>query len=341
MIKQELFVETKKENKAIPLYHQSNLVHAFKCRRKFSLSLDNDIKKSRAMDDGNLFEGLVFGFKDQHYQGANIKRGFFSTIEGVNPSKSGKICDLLIDNGALTLNGDKQLMTDLSVFKSKISDIDFSELNIEPVEVLERAKEALTTSVDNKTLETYKRCASFIREKYFQKGKPYQKISWQGDKWGLEGEADWIGEIEVDGVLYKDAIPDLKFTGSIEKIWISKENPEDFLQSVVYPYIHWKNTGIVPTFVYIVVENIKSLPDDVDPLCKAYVITPDIESFQWLESFVEDVHNDWELAPNSNECITGPYWNVKCPYLLKCKTGRRLIEQTVKFSFSDLIGESQ
>ena len=323
-----------------PIYHQSNIVNYFKCPRKFELSLEHDIKTSKVMDDGNLFEGLVYGFKDSHYEGQKVKRGYFSSMDGVNAPTSGKICDYLIENKAFLIHCTDQVLIDFGKFKKIVKKLDFSEFVVDSEDIIERVKDILKCTVQPKTLEAYERAAKYIKDKYFKKGKPYQKLTWEGKEWGLEGEADWIGEIEIEGVVYKNAIPDLKFTGSIEKIWNEKQEPEDFLQSIVYPYIQWKNTGKIPVFVYIVVENIKSLPEGADPVCKPYIVQPDLESFDWLEGVINTVYNDWEKAPNLNHCISGPYWNIRCQYFVWCKSGRRVLEQPVKINYIDLIQES-
>lgn len=47
-----------------PVYRSSNLIHYPVCPKKFHLSTQKEIERTRPMRDGLLFEGYLFGFKD-------------------------------------------------------------------------------------------------------------------------------------------------------------------------------------------------------------------------------------------------------------------------------------
>ena len=51
---------------AKPTIRQSAFQAGLKCPVAFKLSQEMETKASKAMDDGNIFEGFVFGFKEEH-----------------------------------------------------------------------------------------------------------------------------------------------------------------------------------------------------------------------------------------------------------------------------------
>jgi hypothetical protein len=87
----------------------------------------------------------------------------------------------------------------------------------------------------------------------------------------------------------------------------------------------------------VLVENEKSLIEDREPLSKAFIVTPNERSFEWLEAVIDKVHHDWESNANINACYSGAWGNSRCQYIHHCQPGRRLIEQTTSFDFDDLI----
>jgi hypothetical protein len=85
-------------------------------------------------------------------------------------------------------------------------------------------------------------------------GKSYHFITYDNDEMQatIRGEIDFIGQV-VPEALEKavgspvgdipKAIWDVKYTGNIPRIWDWKFNKEDYLQAVMYTYLHFKTTG--------------------------------------------------------------------------------------------------
>ena len=78
------------------------------------------------------------------------------------------------------------------------------------------------------TVESYTSAVEHIK-KIFIDGVSYKKMTYETDEWILQGEADFIGDIEISGKRYR-TIADLKFTGSISRVWMEKIHKKDFLQ---------------------------------------------------------------------------------------------------------------
>ena len=247
-------------------YRQSDLVNYFSCPKKFLFSQKVPFEKTNAMREGHLFEGLVFGFKENHF--AEF--------------------DLPIDQDPL----------DNPAKKFKVTE---------------------------ETMTSYKVGAEVVK-KIFTDGQAYVELSVSNEKWTLRGEADWLG----NGIyLGQDtrALWDLKFTGDIERNWGNKESRiEEFFQSVVYPYLHWKNTGEILPFIYVLVENQKKIPEGVSPFIKTMGYQPTIEDFAKLEKFIDMVDADFEFEPNQNACIGGQWNHIECRYIMHCQYGRYLKE---------------
>lgn len=243
------------ENYTKPIYHQSNLANWFKCPTRFDLSLKHKTPPIPAMQEGNLLEGYVFGFKPTH-----------------------------------------------------------------PEENFTKGKSA-------KTLAGIRQIADIVRPIYGE-GEPFVKIGYYGANWGLEGELDFIGEIEFKGVKYKGII-DLKFTGDIAKIWglqtkskdfgfkrewNGKNYKDEFLQSTAYPYMIAKATGeMIPSY-YLVVENPGGLTSDepIIPIIKLYKGQYTAESLIWFEEMVNKIHEDPFMAPNFKACFSSS--SGECPF---------------------------
>lgn len=137
----------------------------------------------------------------------------------------------------------------------------------------------------------------------FTKGKPFKEIELITDRYHLTGEADWIGYFNYQGIKYK-GIVDLKLTGSIVKIWGLGDSSPDFglkewdgklykdeyLQSFAYPYIHYKKTGNIMPFYYLVVESdtIENMLEKT-PLMKMFDCTPTVKDFMWFESVINKI----------------------------------------------------
>ena len=249
--------------KNLPVYHQSNLVHYLTCPKKFLLSLKYPIARSKAMEYGCLFEGLVFGFKD----------------------------------------------TDDEVVLKK--------------------------GVRKDTLQTYEYIADFIKL-ILPNGKPFVKIPITLPKYSLAGELDYVGDIFVNGDIER-AIVDLKFTANIQKIWGQKNKKGDFLQAAAYSYYYQKKYNEKLPFYYLVVENVKKLPPGATPLIKKIKIEINDEALEWFENLINTAHQDIFRDPNTFGCYDDDFWNIRCPFFLFCKEGRKSLEETLTINFMDLL----
>lgn len=186
-----------------------------------------------------------------------------------------------------------------------------------------------------KTIDSYCRAVDIIKPIFPDSEKSsYVEMRWDGPDWTLQGEADYIGDVVLYGKRCR-AIADLKFTGSITKIWMEKTRKSEFLQSAVYQFLHYKKTGELLPFIYVTVENIKSLPDGASPLIKPYVIQPTVEGLDWVIETINHIHNDVFPNTNLNACEEGYYRN-RCKYLIHCASGRKLIESPVEVDFMGL-----
>lgn len=184
-----------------------------------------------------------------------------------------------------------------------------------------------------KTLQSYEAQVGKIRE-LFVSGESYVQYEYESENWILTGEADFVGDVMIVGKKVR-AIADLKFTGSIMRIWDEKNSRADFLQSAVYPYLHWKKYNEILPFVYFVVEKITDIPPDTDPIIRKYLIHPDEDTFEWVEREIDRINDDMEFSPETSRCFEGAFGS-RCPYLLFCDAGRKLIETTVQIDFSEV-----
>lgn len=179
------------------------------------------------------------------------------------------------------------------------------------------------------TLQWLKDKADFVRPLFLTDltagavlaGEAYVKLSYKD----LEGEADFIGMF--DGELQ---IVDVKFTSDIETIWNQKTRKHEFLQSVFYPYMVYKNTKKILPFTYLLVENSDS------GLIKKIRIEVTKEDFRELETILEMVQDDCFLEPNYNACFSF-YGKVRCDYANHCPYFRKKIQETKKIKYSDLL----
>lgn len=196
---------------------------------------------------------------------------------------------------------------------------------------------SLSNSRRAKTMDSFSRATEHIKKIFnFEKGESYKKLEYETADWVLNGEADWIGEVTILGKTYR-TIADLKFTGSISKIWMEKSEKKDFLQAPFYQMMHYLETKEMLPFTYITVENIKALPEGALPLVKPFVVMPTKKSFEWVINLVESVHSQKKFEPNLNACEEGPF-RTKCKYLYFCEQGRQQIEYPVEVNWGELEG---
>lgn len=186
------------------------------------------------------------------------------------------------------------------------------------------------------TIESYERIVEHVKS-VFVEGLPYRRYKHETEDWILQGEADFVGEVMFCGEKIR-CIADLKFTSSIDKIWQEKTHKKEFLQSAVYQYLHLKETGEQLPFVYFVVENIKDLPADAQPIMAPYMIEIIDERFliEWVEALIKRAHPNQIFDVNPLACFSGPF-GTRCPYFLYCQPGRHQIEYGCRFSFEDLM----
>lgn len=188
-----------------------------------------------------------------------------------------------------------------------------------------------------KTIDSYMRAVEVVQAIFPERETgSYVKMTYEGDDWILQGEADYIGELVLYGKRYR-SIADLKFTGSISRVWMEKSRKVDFLQSAIYQLLHYKKTGELLPFTYLTVENVKSLPPGSVPLMKPYIIHPNPAAFDWAIEQIDFIHADAFPEPNIMACEDGPF-RTRCKYLLHCAAGRKMIEAPVEVDFMELVG---
>ncbi len=249
-------------------YHQSRLRNHFACHHKFKLSMEIQPKikpaTQKLLDEGNLFEGYVFGFKD--------------------------------DKNEDELYGGKREAT------------------------IKKLKTQLTIQAD------------YIRPLFVQPENSYIKIKHEADDYILAGEIDHKGQLDWDYLIeytgektgkLGETINDLKKTGSISYVWNYMNKKRDFLQAIMYVYINFKNTGEILPFVYIIVEDTYNKP--IIKIKKIFIQETD---FEWLENFVDKVHNDLFYQPFAAfESCEGGKGGSRCWFLEYCQAGRSYIGQ--------------
>lgn len=165
----------------------------------------------------------------------------------------------------------------------------------------------------------------------FLAGEPYVKLFLEGKDFILKGEADFIGEILFEGEAL-NCIADLKYTSNIAEYWNKKEAKQEYLQSIVYPYLLFKATGQLVPFVYIIVED-----SFAEPLIKQIRIDVKESDFPWIENVIDQVVCDqwFEAADNAYNCL-GFKGFGKCQYMEWCEDGKALVCEPVSLIFGQL-----
>lgn len=252
-------------------YHQSNLKHYFKCPAMFdfSMRIEPEIKAPtlNLFREGQLFEGYIFGFKEDKDETELIGRKKPDTISAIK--KQGEYVKPMFKN------------------------------------------------VEN----------SYVKLKY--KSKDYT----------LAGEADNIGHLDWDYIRkytgekmndLDESINDLKKTGDIKFVWSGLQRKRDSIQAIMYVYIHYKITGNILPFVFIVVEDTYKRP--IIKIKKVFIQESD---FEWLETFIDKVHNDlfYQQCPSFESCEGGRGVG-RCWWLQWCDEGRKYIgrQELVQFA---------
>jgi len=175
------------------------------------------------------------------------------------------------------------------------------------------------------------------------RGKAYQYMEVESESSIVRGEADYIGDCDMDylrEIAFDTKVPDigkaiwdLKWTGDISRVWDFKNSKEDYLQAGFYPYMHWRKTGEVLPFVYLVVDGRYEVP--IVRVVRLDVDMVDYEYF--VEPLVRKVENDFMYWPRaSKENCLGGYGEGQCMYLEWCEHGRKVIGGFRKMVFNQL-----
>lgn len=168
-------------------------------------------------------------------------------------------------------------------------------------------------------LDELKRLADLVRPYFPEDGESFHKIEYESEDFILQGEIDFL---PAEG----NKIQDLKCTGDINKMWgfYNWKNEEDtpsrwnLLQSVYYPYIIYKNSGVlIDLFEYVILDTkrefIKVLPVHVT-----------LESFEWLEREIEILLNTPKLPEANQANCSKSNYGKPCRYLDRCEYGQKV-----------------
>ena len=208
------------------------------------------------------------------------------------------------------------LILEQLVFGSKGNDIE---------ELLSNGKKPTKAQLER--LARFERFADAIRKRLKFGGYPFMKIGTEYKGLILEGEMDFFGVLNGEQV-----IADLKFTKSIDRIWMTKTRKADFLQAVAYNYIAKKSelTKEYIPFVYILVQNDTS----ETPLIKVVRVVVTDADAKWFESILDDIilfetYGEFPAEPNEYKC-------AKCPFIAHCAEGKSVTEEPITIEFGGL-----
>lgn len=173
--------------------------------------------------------------------------------------------------------------------------------------------------------------ADFVRP-LFRGGVSYKRVYHDTKDYRIRGEIDFFGMFQFKGNEIK-AIVDLKLTSDIERQWNYIDNKEELLQSVIYPYIVFKNTGKIYPFIYCITENKYDMP-----LVKLIKVTCTLDDFAWFEKQLHIIHSDlfYRANPDISTCL-GSY-NRRCSFIQYCTEGRNLVAQDWEIEYEMLKG---
>ena len=202
----------------------------------------------------------------------------------------------------------------------------------------DKDKDMIAGKMGTKTVYKIKADAEYTGD-FLRDGKAYQKLHCAYDSnYSLDGEADYIGYMDRDLIctMYgRDDLPissidkyiiDIKYTGSIKRVWDYMNSPEDYLQAVMYCYMNYKSTGELLPFVYIVVES----QDDAKPIIHVRKVAVSELSFSdWLLPLIAEVTNNLDMGElHANPCeysCVGSRGVSGCWFLQHCTEGRKYI----------------
>lgn len=270
-------VKTTTTQEPKPVYRQSLISKYFRCPRMFWLAQDYEANigsgTQRLLDNGNIFEGLVLGFKDDKDKAELLKGKRSNTI----------------------------------------------------------AKLAAHAEYVKPIFEG-------------QEGQAYVRQSVDLGQFEISGENDYLGYIDEDELFDRilevknrepigKAIWDLKYTAGIMQVWDFKNAKEDYIQAVVYCYIHYRLFGELLPFCYIVVEN----NNFERPIIRLIVMKVELSDFSdFLEPLLFKIHNDHFYKPEASKltCLGG-LGESACWYLEYCEHGRLVTGGRREFKFKE------
>jgi len=308
-----------------PTYSPSRLSHYARCPRAFALSRDYQSEitagTQNVMREGQLFEGFLFGFKSDKDMDALIGRKKADTIDGIR-----RHADYVRP----------MFETDFKIKEKATGPGAFMKLGRKAI-ALGRSK--CFIEEDWSLDDTYMLVQNVIT------GTPYMKMQHETPGFIIRGETDYFGPINLDAVADiildvdiakkiegKNLFVDLKYTGDIARVWDFTGIKEDYLQSIFYPYMHWKKTGEVLDFAYVVTESKYSIP-----IVRLIYMEIKEEDFAYVDKLVELVHNDFVFKPHATKinCLGG-YDTGRCWFMDYCEHGRRIVGGLRQFAFGEL-----
>jgi hypothetical protein len=197
----------------------------------------------------------------------------------------------------------------------------FQETGNKSQSVLEGRKKA-------ESLDLIKAQADYLKP-LFLDNTSFQFLEYESDYWILRGEMDYIGRVDTEYLskitgaeipfYFENCILDLKRTNSIQKMWDAKEEREQLLQSVCYPYMMWKKTGVILPFLYLVVES-----SGEKPICRVIDVEAQNYDMKWVEGTCNEIAADFmyepKIAPDS--CGGSRMFESRCKYAQVCEAGR-------------------
>ena len=190
-------------------------------------------------------------------------------------------------------------------------------------------KKKLEGRKQEKTLKQFKDKAENLK-KYFKSGKAWARLQTIVNGKKVSGEPDFVGEVVVDGEVI-EALPDLKNTGDIFKMWDNLTSRFDYIQSVGYNWLRWKNSLSILPFVYFVNEN---NPDG--EIIRPIVVDVTIEDVLWFDALVDKYTKPFLADYNSDRCKGRTYKEGRCQFCVVCPFGRQLLTETIRIKFSEL-----
>ena len=310
---------------AKPTYSPSRMAYYARCPRMFRLSRDYEkqigASTSAVQREGSLFEGYVFGFNSTDPDKTEKKLIGRKKETRVNKIKGHA------DFVRPIFQGEPQLVGRASSFVSA-------------------ARRAITAGKAKHFVTEGSTDGQFdIYEKPKLTGQAFKFMSYDAGNYIIRGEADYFGLVNPtaaanlvldlsveDTIGNRPLYVDLKYTGDISRTWDFNSVKEDYLQSVFYPYLHYKQTGEIVNFMYVVVESQYKYP-----VVRFIFVEVDSAAFDYVEELVEKVNRDMFFRPQADKltCLGG-MGQARCWFLDYCQFGRAVLGGVKNLKFSEL-----